>query len=85
MGYGCRGCGEDDAKCRRDRCKECCYCGRPLIEQRCTTKPVDEAETRNCTMCEDHDNLVECSCGSIMCVRCLDTYGGYCPGCGGPR
>lgn len=32
MGYGCRGCGEDDAKCYRDGCKTCCYCERPLEE-----------------------------------------------------
>ena len=83
MGYGCRGCGEDDAKCRRDGCNICCYCDRPLKE-RCTTKQVKEDELRNCTMCGEGESLVECSCGSILCTRCLGTYGDHCPGCGRP-
>lgn len=71
MGYGCRGCGEDDAKCRRDECKACCYCDRPLIE-RSPEMPENEKTLRmllwlrhGCSIgtLYGDDGEMQCPCG----------------------
>ena len=38
-----------------------------------------------CSVCNElhnSNNVVECDCGTITCIDCLDKSCNFCPGCG---